>query len=288
MDEPQTPAVSEAALSRAAQALVAAAVSSTFSEDPVIGPELSRAISVLGSVVKRHGLLLQRVLGDALLATGRFDVLTDVALPVTSAAAELLAAKNSPADLARIAIRADAAADRIATLDLIVIDPDARWAGAYDVKRGNGSIDSRSRRPLEHDLRASRLILASYLAKRGYPGIENVTTGVIDYYGATGFSQELKITREELDRHFDVPVRATLDMATDCLRSALHDELPRLFGNALDAIRLKETERDAVSPRSGTMRQSPASNDAISEIINALPTGPRQRRSAEVRVAGAA
>jgi hypothetical protein len=40
-------AVSEAALERAAQLAVANAVASAFAEDPVIGADLSRAISVL-------------------------------------------------------------------------------------------------------------------------------------------------------------------------------------------------------------------------------------------------
>src|SRR3954468_4453545 len=93
-------AVSEAALERAAQLAVANAIASAFAEDPVIGADLSRAISGLGSVVKPHGLLLPTTLADALAASDRFDVLVDVALPVTEAAHELLLGKNSVEDLA--------------------------------------------------------------------------------------------------------------------------------------------------------------------------------------------
>src|ERR1700731_1847222 len=78
--------VSEDALARTAQTLVANAVASAFNEDPVIGPDLSRAISVVGSVVKRHGLLLQSTTANALAASGRFDVLVDVAIPIVDAA----------------------------------------------------------------------------------------------------------------------------------------------------------------------------------------------------------
>jgi hypothetical protein len=56
--------ISEAALERATQLAVGNAIASAFAEDPVIGADLSRAISVLGSVVKRHGLLLQKTLAD--------------------------------------------------------------------------------------------------------------------------------------------------------------------------------------------------------------------------------
>ena len=81
--ESHVPSVSVTALKRSAHSLVASAVSAPFNEDPVIGPEISRATSVLASVVKRHGLLLQKTLADGLVASGRFDVLVDVALPIT-------------------------------------------------------------------------------------------------------------------------------------------------------------------------------------------------------------
>jgi hypothetical protein len=178
-------AVSDAALTRAAQLVVSNAIAGAFAEDPVIGADLSRAMSVLGSVVKRHGLLLQKTLADALAANDRFDVLVDVALPITEAANELLLGRNSAEALARISIRADATTAKLVTADIVVIDPEAGWAGAYDVKRGNGATESRKRRPIEHHLRGIRLVLASYLAKRGYENITRVTTGVIDYYGAS-------------------------------------------------------------------------------------------------------
>ena len=39
----------------------------------------------------------------------------------------------------------------------------------------NGATETRKRRPIEHDLRASRLVLASFLAKYGYDDIRSVT-----------------------------------------------------------------------------------------------------------------
>jgi hypothetical protein len=274
------PSVSDSALARAAETLVASAISGAFNEDPVIGPDLSRAISVLGSVVKRHGHLLQTTLASALAASERFDVLVDVAIPVTNAARELLLARNSAEDLARINIRADASAERIVTIDMVAIDPDVGWAGAYDVKRGNGAIDGRSRRPIEHDLKATRMVLSSYLAKRGYPNISRVTTGVIDYYGATGFSKELKIGRDDLDGHFGVPVRETLDKVTTCLRTALHGEIPQLFAAVLEGIHRNGAKQH---PEPGDARvahedQSEVQGE-IGEIVNWRPIGPGPRRS---------
>jgi hypothetical protein len=284
-------AVSEAALERSAQMVVSNAISSVFAEDPVIGADLSRAISVLGSVVKRHGLLLQKTLADALAASDRFDVLVDVALPVTEAAHELLLGKNAAEDLARISIRADSPAARIVTADLVVIDPAAGWAGAYDVKRGNGATESRRRRPIEHDLRATRLILASYLGKRGYENITSVTTGVIDYYGSSGFSKELKIERDELDVHFGVPVENTLDVMTVKLRGALHAELPNLFGDALRSIRRDVSKTRETPAITVALAQNHCTEHAtVQSLLNARPAGPgpRKRAASHLPISGTA
>jgi hypothetical protein len=272
--------VSEGALARTAQTLVANAVASAFNEDPVIGPDLSRAISVVGSVIKRHGLLLQSTTANALAASGRFDVLVDVAIPIVDAANELLLARNSAEDLARINIRADASAERIVTVDLVVIDPEVGWAGAYDVKRGNGPVDGRTRRPIEHDLKAVRMVLSSYLAKRGYPNISRVTAGVIDYYGATGFNKGFKIGRDKLDAHFEVPIRETLDKVTLCLRKALLAELPHLFSTVIKAVNRENAKKDATTCGIGLVPDPVPAEEAVTHFANTRPTGPGPRKAA--------
>src|SRR6202011_1180887 len=161
------PLVSPAAIARASRAVIANAMAGDFPIDPVIGPDLSKSFSIINSVVKRHGLLIQRTLGDALAASGRFEVLTEVPLPITEAAHDLLTSQNSDRNLAKIQLKADSKIIRMVTIDLIVVDTESGWAGAYDVKRGNGATETRKRRPIEHDLRAARLVLASFLAKYG-------------------------------------------------------------------------------------------------------------------------
>lgn len=73
--------VSHTALIRAAREVVAGALAGDFPQDPVIGPDLSRAISTLGSVVKRHGGLIELGIAGALIASERFVVLTNVCAP---------------------------------------------------------------------------------------------------------------------------------------------------------------------------------------------------------------
>ena len=58
--------VSQTALLRAARQAVAGAVTGEFPLDPLVEPELSRAMSCIGSVVKRHGKLIEMGIAGAL------------------------------------------------------------------------------------------------------------------------------------------------------------------------------------------------------------------------------
>jgi len=272
------PLVSHAAIARASRAVIANAMAGDFPVDPVIGSDLSKSFSIINSVVKRHGLLIQRTLGDALAASGRFDILTEVRLPITEAAHDLLTSDNSDRDLRKIKLKADSNTLRMVAIDLVVVDTESGWAGAYDVKRGNGTTESRKRGPIELDLRATRLILASFLAKCGYDGIHSVTSAVIDYYGASGFSKEMRLTGEEIDEHFGVPVVDTVEAMTAELQRALHAEMRNLLTPALTNLPHATDQAlgaDTSAPHLvAENSEAKLPESAIGRVLNARPTGP--------------
>ena len=255
--------ITQHAVARAARQAMIGALGGDFSVDPLVSAAMSRCFSVIGSLIQRHGLLIQRTVADALVASGRFDVYSNVQVPLTEAANDLLAARNAPDKLATIRLQSDARAVRLVTLDLLVVEPEVGWAGGYDVKRGNGATDSRKRRPLEHDLRGVGMVLSDHLVKLGYSGITDVTTGIIDYYGFSNFSRELKVLGGELDEHFGVPVTAHVEALTEALRVALQAELPDLLRPAIQAL-------PGIAP-------APPAEPVIGRV-NTRPTGPRPRR----------
>ena len=243
--------VSQAALMRAAREAVAGALAGDFPVDPLIGKELSRALSCIGSVVKRHGALIEMGIAGALRVSDRFVVLPNVAIPLTKAALQLLDAKNTDETLSKIKLSADSEASGIVNVDLVVVDPEAGWAGAYEIKRGNGATEHGKRRPIMRRLRAVRLVLASFVDQLGYGPIKTATSAVIDYFGASGFDPHFTITREKLDEHFGVPVMATVDAMTMAVRDALEAELPALFEPVFDRMTLPKDGMPAL-PNPGT------------------------------------
>jgi hypothetical protein len=247
-------------LLKAATEAVANAVNTKFPLDGLLGPELSRLISVCASVVKRHGLLLERAIIDALEKSERFQVLHNPVVPIT-AAADSLVASNPPETLARVALRYDAPTVRSVTHDLVVIDTHCAWAGAYQVKRGGGDMGPRLRRPLERDLAATRLLLRSYLRDLGYTSIDIVTTGAIDWLGSAGLPEHLSIAGTELDAHFGVPVTPTIERMTAHLRAELHKAVPDLLRPLLSVL---EMQVGATAQRA----PSPAEQDTSEELID--------------------
>ena len=277
--------VSRPALIRAAHNAVAGALAGDFPVDPIIGPELSRAISCIGSVVKRHGALIELGIAGALKANDRFIVLTNVPLPLTKGAAQLLDARNSDEDLANIRLSADSEAEGIVNVDMVVVDPEAGWAGAYEIKRGNGVTESGKRRPTVRKLRAARLVLASYVRQHGCGPVDSVTSAVIDYFGGSGFEAEFTLTRDRLDAHFGVPVVAMVDAMTATVREALEAELSGLLAPVLagmvPTVAGIATAMDidaAVDARRAPM------DPAVLRTLTAPPTGPGQRCSTRSRM----
>jgi hypothetical protein len=290
-------------LLKAASDTVAAALNTDFPLDVLLGPNLSRLVSVCSSVVKRHGLLLERAFVEALEASGRFEVLHNHAIGLT-AAADSVAAANSPENLARIALRYDQPTVRTIYQDLVVIDAEAGWAGAYSVKRGGGDMGPRLRKPLERDVAAVRLLLRAHLRDQGYDTVDLVTSACIDWFGSAGLPPHLTVLGTEVDQHFGAPVRATVEALTTHLRDELHRAVPKLL-RPLASMVMGEQASPVKTPsdpgptrptagrlpgkrhRGRAAKTSGNMADGLSEpaAIQVRPVGPGPRRDAQALAA---
>lgn len=264
-------------LLKAASDAVAAAVSTKFPLDEVLGPELSRLISISASVVKRHGLLLEKAFVEALQASGRFEVLHNPTIPIT-AAADGLVASNTAESLARLSLRYDQPAVRAVNQDLVVIDLAAGWAGAYSVKRGGGDMGPRLRKPLERDVASVRLLLRAYLRDQGYSTVDTTTSACIDWFGAAGLPPHLTVPGPDVDTHFGVPIIATVERMTAHLRDELHRTMPGLLSPLFRRFEALQPIREAILDPG---EDEPASSGSLDEAYAAatvqdpiFPIGP--------------
>lgn len=204
------------------------ALQADFVADPLLGAGLGLFNSFLSSSVKRHGGLIEVAICEALERSGEYLVLRQVEMPITDAA-ESIVATNTPESLVGLTASAHGPYRRVAFFDLIAIHLKTGAAKIIEIKRGSGVTEVRKRRLIERDLRCAKLQLASFLRPRFDCEPRSYESWLLDYYGRSGFSDSLTITREGINQLFGVPVRELVEAVTDRLRVEVLREVPRLL-----------------------------------------------------------
>ncbi len=184
--------------------------STRFREDPIAGRKYSRATSIISSAYKRHGAILQRALLERLKDCARLRVWTEDDFKLS----------HDTLREVRIAERLDSLLkvqlpygdrERSARVDILVFDETSRSLNAYNVKRGNGSYDGGKRRLIHEELVRTQMQLTDYGRSVGFlPQTSNAH--VIFYYGLLSLPPPLALAGEDLDEHFQFPVREAIEI----------------------------------------------------------------------------
>lgn len=111
--------------------------------------------------------------------------------------------------------------ERTIPIDIIVHDQESGGLTSYNVKRGNGSYDGGKRRIILDDLLRTQMLLMDYGRKVGIEAT-SARAHIIFYYGLLSIPKPLALTGEELDEHFDFPVRVPIETVNDYFRQQLH------------------------------------------------------------------
>ena len=263
-----------ARLTRAVDSALAAVLAGDFPSDPILGREVSDLVSKAASLQKRHGHLLELGIVTALRASGRFEILTSVTIPIT-AAADSIIASTAPETLERISLRYDAPTVRTVNLDFVVIDTEAGWAGGYDCKRGNGALTQRLLRPLVRDVECVGVLLRSFLRDRGYAGIDRVTVGLVDIYGSSGVPAHLAVNLDDLDAHFGVPVASVLGAMNARLAQSFRRVVPQLLAPVQAAVDADAKTADLLAGVAAAWVADPTAEDRTRTPARLAGPGPR-------------
>ncbi len=221
------------ALQEEADKTIDAALAGRHPFDPLLGHDVSVAVSTLNSAVKRSGTIIEKALARSLEQQG-FVVLTQVSMQLTAAARDLVA-NNAPATLRGVAITDQAPNEGPTVIfDQLVWCPRTRTAWLLEIKRGNGPTEGRKIKPISATLRAGALQVKTYLANMGLQ-VKRVEPRVLDYYGNSGFPDDIRITGDQLDHVFRAPVRPLIEQVLDGLRKRLFTAVPALLVRAMAA-----------------------------------------------------
>ena len=218
----------------AAEAVVANARRAVFVSDPVLGPRLSQIGSLLASVVKRHGRLIELALKDALMRSDRYVVLRDIAMPITVTTQELVRT-GTIAQLATTSVALTGPIAQTVALDLIVIDRQQNRTFIVEVKRGGGKSEARKRHQVEWTLRCAQVQAIAFLGSLNFH-VASARAVLIDIYGRAGYSPDLSVSGAAIDALFGVPVLHAVEAVTGLLAARLHADIPDLLALSLASL----------------------------------------------------
>lgn len=244
---------------REAEVLVASALLSAFPLEPLIGPRLSRAFSLVQSVIRRHGLILQKAFADVLAETGRFLVRSNMRFLISGEKVAL--ASTSLADDDHNPRRG-----RIVEADTVVLELASARCSLCESKRGLGPTAARKRAATCADLELIRQSLESGALRLEGMRVKTAVARIIDYYGGSGFPHALTLHGAAIDAHFDAAICERLDLMTGLVARALRRALPNLF----DGPAPVQTAQAIASP-------APGAPKGLRRVLAQPPSTPRRR-----------
>jgi hypothetical protein len=235
------PVIPEALMASAVKTLEEA-LKGRHPTDPLLGTSMSRLVSIINAAVKRSGPLIEQALDVALEQAG-FVVFRQVGMPVSKAAQNLVAF-NDMRSLRGVSVASDAPTDGpMIVYDLLVYCPRTRRAVLLEIKRGSGKTEVRKIKPMTHALKAGSLQIRTHLKRLGIKA-HHVDAKLVDYYGRSGFADDVRITGAELDRYFGAPVQGLIEAVLGEVRRRLFAALPNLLAQAMaEAAQGPEPER---------------------------------------------
>lgn len=207
------------------------ALDKTFEPDPLYGPEYSGLQSVLASMQKRHGHVVNLCIREA-VSFSRFHTVLETGDFYVTNAADRIAEQSLFDGHALPDLTYGAEPTRRIRLDLAVIDHRTNTVTAYEIKRGNGMLDAGKRRQVMRDMLCARMLIKSFAAQQGYK-VEAGDAKTIFYYGKRCLPEDFALTGLQLDEHFGFPVTTLVDAGTDHFRDSIKDAIPRLTETAL-------------------------------------------------------
>jgi hypothetical protein len=191
-----------------------------FRADPIGGAKYSRATSIISSAYKRHGQILGRALLERLKDCGRFTVWTEDHFKLSFASIAELHRGLPPVSYRAINLPYGEGAQAI-PIDLIVHDKEKRTVRSYNVKRGNGAYDAGKRRLIFNELLRTQMLLESYSRSIGFDAAHYESYAVF-YYGLRSIPEPYSLIGDDLNLHFEFPVRSALEAVNSVFREGLY------------------------------------------------------------------
>ncbi|MDB9860875.1 hypothetical protein OAC60_02490 [Amylibacter sp.] len=192
-----------------------------FTADPLIPGKYSQITSIVSSAQKRHGNLLEQAILARLKQSPGLEIWTEPEFNVSSSAEALVSSYLSNPELAKKTDipyqQSNSSRVRSMQIDLIAYDKTKKSLISYEIKRGNGMHDSKSKAAMLKNLVCQQTLLKSYGEQKGFK-VSKADSKAIFYYGKCSLPKEYSLVKEDLDSHFDFSLVEFVEEVTELYR----------------------------------------------------------------------
>jgi hypothetical protein len=198
-----------------------------FDPDPIVGKIPSKITSIVSSVYKRHGTIIEKALLEIMKSRKHLVAWSEDSFWVSQATSNTVQASiDDPDRLAAADLPFVLPPSEIRTLslkklkargweklqiDVIVFDKKTKTVSTYEVKRGFGKHDAGKRKQILRELLTTQVLIKKYTKEKIGITPKKVRNYVVFYYDKCSIPPPAGLKGSELDVHFDMPVRRQLE-----------------------------------------------------------------------------
>jgi hypothetical protein len=209
-----------------------------FKIDPIAGVEFSHIPSVIGSMQKRHGLIIEQAILLAVDALPNYSAWAIPDFKVSRDATTLVARVNNvklnPDWLPILEQNlAYGEKDKTLQIDVMAFNRDTGGLKALEIKRGYSSHDAGKKKSILKDTLCVQMLLSSYGKSEGLD-VTGAEAKICNYYKSPEFHDRISINKDLLNDFFGGEVLGPVEEVNHYFRDRVHSLLRSTDTQTLD------------------------------------------------------
>jgi hypothetical protein len=186
--------------------------------DPLYAdPEIRTLARLTRSAETRSGKIIERAIIEKLLGSAEYTVLAPTTYPVTQEPVRQLDVSDISLCLSGLHLSVTENLEGTTEIDFIAISQRTRTATVYEVRRANGRLGYRASRNTL--LKLARMALRDWVKCELGFWVDETPAFIIMYCQISGAAIDplprvMVLTKDDLDGHFNLPMRALVEAAT--------------------------------------------------------------------------
>lgn len=199
-----------------------------FKIDPIAGKGFSRGGSLIGSMQKKHGLILEKAIFEAVSESPHYSVWTTknfkVSSDVNSAVSGVNKVKRDPDWLHLTGNEYPYGQEAsLQQIDLIAYNQKTKVISAVEIKRGYSHHDAGKKKTILKAALSVQMLLKSYgEAELGPNKIVEARSRICNYYKEKEFHSSIMFDKDYLDDFFEIEVLAKVEEVNNYYRKRFH------------------------------------------------------------------